>query len=33
MMFMVFYEENKFITNKIELVLEEEEKEFAEKIN
>ncbi len=32
-MFMLFYEENKFITNEIELVLEEEEKEFAEKIN
>ena len=33
MMFMLFYEENKFITNEIESVLEEEEKEFAEKIN
>ena len=33
MMLMVFYEENKIITDSIESVFEEEEKEFAEKIN
>jgi hypothetical protein len=33
MILMVFYEENKIITDTIESVFEEEEKEFVEKIN